>query len=151
MKLLERFFATRWWYLGRLWSCRCANTPACRGRTMSGLFIFSNDSVAGVKNHKTTNSARNGKESSPPPILCFTIFFQTLGKQNSERTLQLKHFRYFWMHLIGTKQFGMCFPFPALVMKYIFWIWQLRYRDVLLDAWEKPGQKDLRLLKHLCR
>ena len=46
------------------------------------------------KNHKTT-SARNGKESSPPPILCFTIFFQTLGKQNSERTLQLKHFRYF--------------------------------------------------------
>ena len=45
------------------------------------------------KNHKTT-SARNGKESSPPLIICFTIFFQTLGEQNSERTFQFKHFGY---------------------------------------------------------
>ena len=46
------------------------------------------------KNHKTT-SAKNGKESSPPLILCFTVFFQTLGEQNSERTFLLKHFGYF--------------------------------------------------------
>ena len=57
------------------------------------------------KNHKTT-SAKNGKESSPPLILCFTVFFQTLGEQNSECIFQLKYFGYFWMHLIGSQHFG---------------------------------------------